>query len=497
MLLSGASLFCLLLASSNRVLAQDAFNGADDATYVDWLEAADYSRHIFLPGPTPEDGAAIHWSITTDQIKLAVAVRATGWSAFGISENGGMRGADMIIFQADGEELIDAHVLQELFPVPDACQSWTLRNSVANEGFLIFEASRYLDTGDSQDRALFDDSSLLVAANRVVAAWGDTPTYSYHGPNRARGSLRFFGDDEGDELATFATNMAAEAEGSFDIRANNFAIPRRATTYQNFCFLETDLAAMGMPTNAPLHFIGIQPIVDERATPHIHHFIVYGSQNPNDCNGQEVAFGWAPGDLPSILPSNVGGPLGTNGFRAFRIQIHYNNPSRVADVLDSSGVRFFWTSQKREYDSGVFQTGDPMINLSGRLVGDGFTAHEFLCRSECSAASLSQPVTVLSESLHMHISGRRMTNEQIRGTEVVRVGTADYFDYEQQGTQNIVQEPFTIEPGDSFRTKCYFESNGERFGLASQDEMCIAFITCKCVVVEYLLAYLASDSHLF
>jgi hypothetical protein len=95
----------------------------------------------------------------------------------------------------------------------------------------------------------------------------------------------------------------------------------------------------------------------------------------------------------------------------------------------------------------------------------------------------------------MHISGRRMTNEQIRGTEVLRVGTANYFDYEQQGTQHVVQKPFTIEPGDSFRTKCYYESNGERFGLASEDEMCIAFISCK-YAVELSLLYLASESHL-
>jgi hypothetical protein len=96
-----------------------------------------------------------------------------------------MRGADMVIFLADGNIIIDAHFREALFPIPDACQSWSLRNSVADGGFIIYEATQLLDTGDMQDHALFDDSSLLTPANRIIGAWGDTPSYSHHGPNRA------------------------------------------------------------------------------------------------------------------------------------------------------------------------------------------------------------------------------------------------------------------------------------------------------------------------
>jgi hypothetical protein len=45
---------------------------------------------------------------------------------------------------------------------------------------------------------------------------------------------------------------------------------------------------------------------------------------------------------------------------------------------------------------------------------------------------------------------------------------------------NVVQDPFVIEPGDAFQTKCYYDSQNERFGMASQDEMCVAFLYCKC-----------------
>lgn len=474
-------LFGLFVAvSSSYALAQNqAFNGVDDASYVSWLDTVDYSRSVFLPGSTLSDGAAIHWNIIADQIQLAIAVRATGWVAFGISENGGMRGADMVIFEAEGENLIDAHVLQDLFPYPDSCQSWTLRHSVDDGGFLVFEASRFLDTEDTQDHPIVDDRN-FSDARRVVAAWGDTSSYSYHGPNRSRGAIRFFGNEKSDEWATFAAQMDSESEGSFDLLANDYAIPKDETTYADFCFQESDLLAMGIPVNTPLHTIGIQPIVDERSAAYVHHFIVYGSSDPTECRGQEVAYGWAPGDLPLSLPLNAGGPLGTGGFRSFEISIHYNNPSGKSGILDSSGIKVFWTSQKREHDMGVFEAGDPFLSLNDQQVGDGFASHEFMCSPECSAASLLQPITVIRETLHMHISGRHMFNEQIRGGEVLRTGTAEYFDYEQQGTHSILQDPFVVEPGDAFRTKCYYDSKGERFGIASQDEMCIAYLFCKC-----------------
>jgi len=55
--------------------------------------------------------------------------------------------------------------------------------------------------------------------------------------------------------------------------------------------------------------------------------------------------------------------------------------------------------------------------------------------------------------------------------------TFQFWDFNQQGNLAVVQEPFQIMPGDAFRTTCDYEANnGEVFGLASQEEMCIAFL---------------------
>ena len=176
------------------------------------------------------------------------------------------------------------------------------------------------------------------------------------------------------------------------------------------------------------------------------------------------------------MPSNVGQPIGGQGYRSFQLEIHYNNPWRDAGVSDSSGINVFYTSQRREHDLGVLQLGDPFLLLGGTPVGDGLTEHHFSCSGECSQVALADPITVIRESLHMHQSGTRMYNSQVRNGEVIRTANVDFFDFDQQGSFATVQPPYQIQAGDGFETSCYYRSNGELFGLSSQQEMCIAYL---------------------
>jgi hypothetical protein len=248
--------------------------------------------------------------------------------------------------------------------------------------------------------------------------------------------------------------------------------------------------AQGVPdVEGKISLIGFEPIVDEDARNMVHHFIVWGSTKANDgqsqnCGGSfrgnELAYGWATGEGPHALADNLGTPFGGLGsFQSFRLEIHYNNPARVQGVLDSSGVRFYYTTQAREFDVGMLPLGDPLTKLDGVSLDSGLSSHAFRCPGSCTSFSLKpeQPLTVIRESIHMHKSGIRAVNEQIRGGEVVRAGVVDFFDFDQQGNQPIQQEPYQILPGDSFNTVCYYRSqNGAEFGYSSQQEMCIAFI---------------------
>ena len=414
---------------------------------------------------------------------------------------GGMKGSDMVIFETATNDIFDAHVLDNFYagPIRDNCQNWKLTSSTVDEngGFIIFEVTRLLDTGDSFDRAIVDDSDVFVPPHRVIAAWGDTETMSYHGlDNRVRSSIRLHprqgGSDES-ETAAFQKSMGEESEGNFELRAVDYAVKPIVTEYVNFCFTNTDLVRLGMPANADLHVVGIEPVIDQDSKAFVHHFVLTASESPHEeasasqeaCDAvedTETAYSWAPDEGPFTLPLNVGGPLGTAGFQSYKLEIHYDNPSLSTGALDSSGVRMFYSSQKREFDMGILELGDGSVTLAGQSVipGDsasGFARHTFECPSSCSSVSLPERVEVIRETLHMHATGQRMANEQIRDGKVIRQGAVDFWDFLQQGDLVVQQPTYSILPGDSFRTRCYFQSNNEViWGIASQDEMCMASV---------------------
>jgi dopamine beta-monooxygenase len=479
---------------SGWVPACNYFQGVNHESYLEWYEtqvAGKYANHAFLQGSDPdkpEDGAAVHWRVDEEHIYIGVAARATGWAAFGISEVGGMTGTDMVIFTASRpDELVDAYTGEERFPQTDNCSSdWEMvaSNIDLEGGFIMFETKRLLDTNDPQDKPIRNDTSILFPPHRVIAAWGDSEEVSYHGQNRARGTFRFFGT--GDEDSTFKAAMDV-AEGYVDILAGNYSVPAQETTYALFCFSRQDLIDQGLlDTTDSLNIIGWEPLVQPGNEPHVHHYIVTASTQPF-CNTtddsvstdfMEMAYIWAPGEKVIAFPDFLGMPLfGSDGFQAFQMEIHYNNPTLTEGVIDNSGVRFYWTSEQREQQIGIMNIGDPLIGVFGQPLGVGLSMHQFECPGSCSSLA-SQEVTVLREYLHMHETGLRITNEQIRDGEVVRKGNIDHWDFHQNGDAAVQQDEFVVKPGDSFRTTCYYEDStgAKTFGIGSSEEMCMAFL---------------------
>jgi hypothetical protein len=149
------------------------FGESNNDAYQSWLDvaASNYSNSLFFESTVDaSQGVAVHWRLdrTAERIYLAVAARATGWVGFGISENGGMQGADILLFEAARPDaLIDSYNLETRWPLSDDCQDWTLTSSATDGGFLIFEANRAFDTGDGQDRAIIPDAEEAVPETRM------------------------------------------------------------------------------------------------------------------------------------------------------------------------------------------------------------------------------------------------------------------------------------------------------------------------------------------
>lgn len=341
----------VLLGAASRCDATDPFTyfgGTNHKAYLDWygslaeIPSTVYPASLYFSpttgtGVTEEDGMALHWNIVTNQedtrasyLQVAIAVRAmNGWVGFGLADAGGMQGADVMLYESSNPVTVrDAHILWERLPLTDDCQDWELVDTVVQQdGFLIVQARRLLDTLDTQDMAIINDKETKLSPTRIIGAWGnDTASASFHGPSRIQSAVRFHGvpTDGGaalDEYDKFKEDMAVEAEGYFEVNANNFTIPANVTTYHSFCISWKEILAQGVPDGVPLHAMGFEPLLAASSSAYWHHFTVSALDDSGDmltCDGMrsELIYGWASGAVPEAFPRDFGIPFGQNGFKA-------------------------------------------------------------------------------------------------------------------------------------------------------------------------------------
>lgn len=482
--------------------------GTTATPYSAWLQDVSggrtYDRAHFLPASgsarDAKKGAAIFWKIhggnneeestedfvqslsrtssTQPWIQFAVVVQADGWVGFGLSEAGGMLGSDMVVWDArDPTRVRDGYVVEDRYPQEDDCDDWDLINIIANDdGWIILEVARNLDTGDSQDHPIVDDSIIASAGARIISAWGDME-FGYHGNNVARSNVRLFAGAEAVAATpeAYHQHLNTTADGSFIIQSKEYTIPARETRYYQPCFTYQDILSQipDVAEGQSVTLIGAGPVLSPETEQFVHHFVVYGSNREDACEQTSVLAAWAPGERGLELPANVGFPiLGEGQPKSILIEIHYNNPELVQNQIDSSGMRFYFSFAPREFEAAFLEIGDPFIQLGGTPIPDGLTEWTFECDTACSRFALgSESVTVFQESLHMHTSGTRMVNELVRDEEVVHTSAVEVFDFDQQGSYRVPMQPYEVKPGDTFRTSCYYR-DGNQFGTSSQEEMC-------------------------
>merc|ERR1712113_1124735 len=119
-------------------------------------------------------------------------------------------------------------------------------------------------------------------------------------------------------------------------------------------------------------------------------------------------YAWGIGVGPIYLDNDKGFPFNSDGeYKAFRMNI--------AGLVDASGTRFYWTSQPRPIEVGLFTYGDPAVYLRGNLLGAGLTKHEIECPASCFEHALSESgvdsVTVMRHYLHMHHLGVKIDGD--------------------------------------------------------------------------------------
>ena len=118
-----------------------------------------------------------------------------------------------------------------------------------------------------------------------------------------------------------------------------------STVYTEGCWsAETLLSGQHGPA-APWHVVGIGAQVQESSEAIMHHFLVYGFPDNDNCGRIETAdvlWAWAPGSDALKLPSEAGFPIlhanSTDGagYSSFMVQVHHLNPAHPHTLSISS-----------------------------------------------------------------------------------------------------------------------------------------------------------------
>ncbi|KAK7475234.1 hypothetical protein BaRGS_00033538, partial [Batillaria attramentaria] len=277
-------------------------------------------------------------------------------------------------------------------------------------------------------------------------------------------------------------------------------VPARETTYM--------CAVFEFPEpESDVHMIATTPLLDNRQVMHhallfrlyrrcvLRHFSVsYVTPQPKvtdvavgvpyECgmsahpNCSTIISIWTLGQNGECIHNNAGVRLGVKGYTKMALQFHWNNPELSNSYQDSSGMTLHYTSNLRQYDSGVWMVGNTDFDIFPR---QSHVTVEAKCSSTCTKTYLKEPVYVTAAWNHMHYLGVSQTIEHYRNGTWLRYITNDViYSYDSPQTQEYIT-PIEVLPGDELKTTCHFNSmtrsKTTTFGDSTQQEMCFGFLT--------------------
>lgn len=447
-----------------------------------WTHSAELDRNF-----------SVFWTPGEDDITFEVQVRTLGYVGLGFSVDGKMKGADMVIgWVRDGQVFFqDRNAVDRYEPEVDSSQDYEQLLGYENGTHTVLRFRRKYDTCDPHDFKITNDTVRMLYAyhDRDLTGSGSEPL-PYHGSQRGSRSVFLLERVPKEDPLPRDTLV-------WDLRNPQVQLPNTEDTlYWCKIFKLPELRRKH-------HMVKYEPIHQAGNRAYLHHLVVY------ECSGDATLFEkhvgakgepcyqphmpseflschnvvvtWAVGSEGFNFPSEAGYPLDpSSGARFYMMETHYNNPNIDPGIVDSSGVRIFYTPTLRRYDAGVISVGlDPNwrhIIPPGRpeVVSEGH------CIADCTRQALpAQGINVFATLLHTHLIGRKVRFRQIRGGEELQPITADNnYDFNYQEYRRL-KKPVKVYPGDHLIAECTYNSEARSTitlgGLTAREEMCLAF----------------------
>jgi hypothetical protein len=253
-----------------------------------------------------------------------------------------------------------------------------------------------------------------------------------------------------------------------DTAGTPFQVPADATDLYS-CFL------FSFGFEAPTQGLAFEAIHDNSNV--VHHWVLR-SLEPSDvttrgpflnCDNyygtSKTIADWAPGSSDVYMPKDVGMELGSG---LFYLEMHYNNIGRPA-TTDSSGLRICTTKKLRPQSASVSWLGNQLFSVPPKT-------NNYEVPGRCVPARHTQPIHILRTWPHMHRLGVHSSMKVQRATGMLETIFDEPFAFESQSAYDI---PFTLNPGDSIQTSCFFSNPGNTavsVGTKTTDEMCHFFV---------------------
>ncbi|XP_060769945.1 DBH-like monooxygenase protein 1 homolog [Neoarius graeffei] len=431
----------------------------------------------------------MRWGFDANSIAFELEAQTTGYIGFGFSPNGAMASSDLIFGGiADGKPYLHDYFADSSRRVhKDQVQNYKLLYARENHTHTVLAFSRELQTCDPDDREITGSTMRVIWAFHDEDVGPSGP--GYHGINRGRKSLRL--------LNPGTSKSVPHGTASFDLRNINVAVPPKDTTYWCQMYKIPDVKKKH-------HVIKIEPLIQKGHENLVHHILLYQCDStlnegeleighecfhPNMPDSfltcQTIVFAWAIGGEGFTYPPHVGMSIGTAADPVYvLLEVHYDNPALQRRIVDSSGLRLFYTPKLRSYDAGVIETGVWVSPYHMLPPGMQDYITEGHCMEECLQESLESEmpsgVQVFAVLLHAHLAGRSIRTRHFRQQdELPPLSSDEHFDFNFQEFQPLNPERQLL-PGDSLITECIYNTKGRKNmtwgGLSTRDEMCLSYL---------------------
>ena len=453
------------------------------------------------------------WTVDREELQLTAQWKSepgAQWTAFGISENGGMKGADIVMVQVGQDGSFAAHDMfstQFGLPALDLLQNVKLLEATYdNEDRLQVTIKRAIDTCDSQDIAVESHKQYLICASGHLS---DDGVIQYHGLQRATGVVNLMVDESlfardwtpsSANISKTYLGMGLIMQGDLNTAMAPLPLDIQMTNVSIVSLSSTNYRCRAFRVTQQMTFTALEGVRGDGRTPRngdtnefLHHTILFHCDNPTESVFSQIDRD--PWDCIDEMPACkmvASYAVGAGLFEAptglhfslmigvYVLLIHYENPYGKPIMNDTSGLRL-WINPPAITNTKPAQVGTHVALLESITIPADPEQKEITLQYLISAEATMKVlppggVQAFGSVLHMHELGVRGRVGLIRnGTHIMDVYNHNSFDFHRQSF-DFTRWKFL--PGDALVISCTYKpltTRDSRGGLRTADEMCSYF----------------------